>query len=341
MHDFFVAGSYVAETIAPVYQMNSLNTKPALFDPTLEADATLASELTGQVIFHYGPPLWRFGETEHKHAFDAGGPERTEAARAFVAAVPRLILPSGTRLFRRRRNVDADETIVLAGSCDPPPPDPGRTPGRFDYGGVPVLYAADDIELCLHECRVTLADEIVVATLINTEPLELLDLSVSIETGGGTPFEDPNIFAAFLSRSRQEQWLGYARTVAETARAAGLAGIRYPSYYAQAKQDCEALNVALFGRPITDGVLTIQSVNRLRLTDARYAYSFGPVLYSDRAMRAEIAAFMVEADRAKNMLNSLEQPRSRLRRWLENTWHNFVMSKRRRGHEDSADDPSH
>jgi RES domain-containing protein len=341
MHDFFVAGSYVAETIAPVYQMNSLNTKPALFDPTLEADATLASELTGQVIFHYGPPLWRFGETEHKHAFDAGGPERTEAARAFVAAVPRLILPSGTRLFRLRRNVDADETIVLAGSFDPPPPDPGRTPGRFDYGGVPVLYAADDIELCLHECRVTLADEIVVATLINTEPLELLDLSVSIETGGGTPFEDPNIFAAFLSRSRQEQWLGYARTVAETARAAGLAGIRYPSYYAQAKQDCEALNVALFGRPITDGVLTIQSVNRLRLTDARYAYSFGPVLYSDRAMRAEIAAFMVEADRAKNMLNSLEQPRSRLRRWLENTWHNFVMSKRRRGHEDSADDPSH
>ncbi len=288
IHVFFVGGSYLAETMAPVYQVNRSNPDPARFDSTLDADAQLACALTGEVIFDYGPPLWRVGEVDLKHAFDEGGDKREAPARGFVTHAPRVELPAGTRLFRIRKNPDPDETIATAAAFDPPPQHIERTAGRWDDGRTPVLYASDDIELCLHECRVLIADETVVATLSTTRPLALLDLTGEFALVGGTPFEDPSIFSRFLSLSRHEQWLDHARTVARAAKSASLDGIRYTSYYGQAKQQSESLNVALFGRPLEIGDLVIESVNRLRLTDARYEVSFGPVLYRDSQMQAEL-----------------------------------------------------
>lgn len=281
---FFVGGSYTPETMAPVYQVNRINPDPARFDVTLEADAKLACALTGEVIFHYGPPLWRVGEVDLKHAFDAGGVERELAASNFVASAPTVKLPVGTRLFRIRKNPTSDETIATPAAFDPPPSHIERLPGRWDDGNNAVLYASDDVELCLHECRVLIADEIVVATLATARQLVLLDLTANFAIRGATPFSDPEIFAHFLSLSRNEQWLNCARLIARTAQTAGYDGIRYTSYYAQAKHQSKALNVALFGRPIETGGLVLESVNRLRLTNAHYTFSFGPVLYNDSLM---------------------------------------------------------
>lgn len=281
VNTFFVNGSFVAETMAPVYQVNDRNPDPARFDPTLEIDAQLACSLTGQVIFHYGPPLWRVGETDLKSDFDEGGTTRSAALDSFIASVPRIVLPVGTTLFRIRRNPECDETIASASAFDPPPATVSRSAGRWDDGKAPMLYASDDIELCIHECRPTLADEIVVATLRCEQEITLLNLAADIPWPQNNPFEDPNIFAAFLSLSRHEEWLTHARTVATAAQNTGLGGIRYTSYYAQAKHDTSALNVALFGRPLSAGILSLRSVNRIRLTDARYSYTFGPVIYED------------------------------------------------------------
>jgi hypothetical protein len=287
IQEFFVSGSFIAETMASVYQVNDSNPYPAQFDSTLHADAQLASAITGRVIFHYGPPMWRVGEVDLKHAFDSGGDEREAAVRGFVEKAPQVELPVGTRLFRIRKNPEPNESIATPASFDPPPSHIQRSPGRWDDGRKPVLYASDDIELCCHECRVLVADEIVVATLLTARPLVLLDLTAEFSSVGATPFDDPNIFARFLSLSRETQWLGHARTVARTAQAAQFDGIRYTSYYAQAKKQPEALNVALFGRPLEAGYLTIESVNRLRLTDVQYAFSLGPVLYQDHEMQAD------------------------------------------------------
>jgi len=288
IHAFFVGGSYIAETMSPVYQVNKYNPDPAQFDFTLDADAKLACALTGEVIFDYGPPLWRVGEVDLKHVFDAGGDRREMASYDFVARGPKVTLPIGTQLFRVRKNPRSDETIATAAAFDPPPAHIERPPGRWDDGVTPVLYASDDLELCIHECRVLLADETVVATLSTVRPLALLDLTAEFTAAGVTPFEDPGIFAEFLSRSRHTRWLDHARSVARAAQAAGLDGIRYTSYYAQAKHKSRALNVALFGRPIDAGDLKIISVNRIRLTDAQYRYSFGPVLYHDSKMQAQL-----------------------------------------------------
>ena len=290
MRTFFINGSYIAETMAPVYQMNDSNPNMARFDATLEADASLASALTGQIVFHYGPPLWRVGETGLKEEFDEGGARRAAALKFFISRAPRTILTPGTTLFRIRRNPEPDERIVTPQAFDPPPASVLSTHGRWDDGSAPVLYASDDIELCLHECRVTLSDEIVVGTLRCEREMVLLDLSAEIPHSATTPFEDPNIFATFLSLSRSEDFLDHARSVATAARQAGLAGIRYTSYYAQAKHSTSALNVALFGRPLQMGAFSLQSVNRVRIDDAQYQYAFGPVLYNDSQMQAELEA---------------------------------------------------
>lgn len=309
IHAFFAVGSYIAESMAPVYQVNRLNPNPARFDVTLDADAKLACALTGEVIFDYGPPLWRIGEVDLKHAFDEGGHQRDKAASGFVASATKVELPAGTRLFRIRKNPKGDETIATSAAFDPPPPHISRSPGRWDDGDTAIFYASNDIELCLHECRILIADETVVATLSTARPLVLLDLTAEFAVVGATPFEDPGIFTRFLSLSRNSQWLDHARAVARTAQAAGLDGIRYTSYYAQAKHQSEALNVALFGRPLEAGDLVIESINRLRLTDARYAFSFGPVLYRDREMQAEIDEItaLIEDDLA-TLLRTPDEP---------------------------------
>lgn len=285
---FFVSGSYISETFAPVYQVNSLNPSPATFDPTLATDAALACRLTGQVVFHYGPPLWRLGMTEHYYEFEAGGEQRSRAAAALVAASAPLTLPSGSPLFRIRLNVKADEQISTATAFDPPPASVVRDPGRWDELNHPVLYVSDDIELCLHECRATIADEIVVATLHPTRDLRLLDLATPISATPGTPFDDPNIFVGVMCRSRGP-WLEHCRAISRAAKAAGYDGIRYESYYSQAKHAQKSLNLALFGKPLQEKLMVIGSVNRLRISDMAYQFEFGPVLYQDSQMRAELA----------------------------------------------------
>jgi hypothetical protein len=292
--DFFVGGSYITGTYAPVYQVNERQTHPGIFDPTLASDAELVRHLTGLVVFDYGPPLWRIGRTELYDEFEAGGELQHWAAADLVKAANSIVVPAGSWLFRVRLNPKADESIATAAAFDPPPPAIQRTPGRWDDPGHPVLYVSDDVELCLHECRVTISDEIVVATLSSVRDLRILDLSSPILWDARTPFDDPNVFVGIMCRSRGS-WLEYCRIISRITHDAGYDGIRYVSYYAQAKHAPQSLNLALFGRPINDGVLGLESVNRIRIADVTYQFGFGPVLYRDSASEAELAQRVVRA----------------------------------------------
>jgi hypothetical protein len=286
--EFFVYGSYTAGTFAPVYQVNTTSSWSAIFDPTLNSDAKLASALTESVIFDYGPPTWRVGHGELRDEFDAGGELRYWAARDLVRAGESAIIPADTLLFRVRVNPKCDESISTPDAFDPPPVTMQREVGRLDDVDHPVLYISDDIELCLHECRVVLSDEIVVASLSTTRELRLLDLCGDIKWPGGTPFQDPNIFVSYTFRNRRDS-LEHCRIISRAARDAGYDGIRYMSYYAQAKHHPASLNLAIFGRPIGAGLLRLESVNRVRISDMTYAFRLGPVLYRDTASHVELA----------------------------------------------------
>ena len=277
--EFFVQGSVAPETLAPMFQLNALNPSPALLDPTLAADADLLRSLAGLVVFDYGPPMWQLGYTDHYHEFREGDPAAVADALVGIAAA--VTVASGTALYRIRRNLDVGPDVLDPATFDPPPATVAREPGRWDDLGVPVLYVSDDVELCLHECRVALADEIVLATLVSTRDLNLLDLPQGIGPGGPTPFEDGALFADFMSRSRRDDWLGICRAVAAAARRAGYDGLRYTSYYSFAMEREAGLNLALFGCPLAEGTLRVRSVNRVRLTSIGYRFGFGPALYAE------------------------------------------------------------
>ncbi len=281
--EFFVQGSVAPETLAPALQLNRLNPSPAVLDPTLAADADLIRSIAGLVVFDYGPPMWRLGYTDHYHDFREGDP--AQVADALVRTAAAVTVPSGTALYRIRCNLNVGPDVLDPATFDPPPAGVTREPGRWDDLASPVLYVSDDIELCLHECRVALADEIVLATLVATRDLNLLDVSKGLGGSGPTPFQDGNLFADFMSRSRREEWLAICRTVAAAARRAGYDGLRYTSYYSFAMEPEAGLNLALFGRPIANGLLGLRSLNRVRLTYVRYGFGFGPASYDDAASK--------------------------------------------------------
>lgn len=278
--DFFVTGSIVSEMLAPYYQVNSNNPHPALLDSTVASDAEKLKAIVGLTVFNYGPPLWQVGITSHWDDFQDLEP--SIAADKLVQQAAQMIVPAGTVLYRVRLNVTADHAVTDPRTFDPPPSHVKRVAGRWDDGTNAVLYVADDIELCLHECRATLSDEITLATLVTVRDLRILDVSSGFEDRGSTRFEDGQLFSDFMSRSRSEPWLEICRAIGSAARRAGYDGVRYTSYYSFAMDECSGLNLALFDRPISDGRLRIHSANRLRLTSVKYGYGVGPTLFSEQ-----------------------------------------------------------
>jgi len=282
---FFVDGSVVAETLAPVYAVGAGDIPAAELDGSLVRDAATIRGLVDSSIFHNAPPLWRLGYTNHYHALREADPAKADALLTKGHAVE---IAADTLLYRVRLGMLTGPRLLDTDSFDPPPDHIARSWGRWDDGALPILYVADDIELCLHECRTAISDEITLATLRTRCPLRLLDIAAGFDDNGGTRFDDGQLFADFLSRSRGDTWFAITRAVAQAAARAGYDGLRYYSYYSFTMEKCSGLNLALFGRPIADGKLEIASVNRVRITDVHYGFRLGPVLYdADNAPRPE------------------------------------------------------
>src|SRR5690606_1280121 len=145
--------------------------------------------------------------------------------------------------------------------------------GRLDSVGFPVMYGSQDIDICIHECRATIVDDIYVATLKPQRDMRLLDLT-HVLTEDVTEFEslDMAIHMLFLARSHSYE---ICRAIALAAKDAGFDGLIYPSFFSlirtgghpfetayglslrpfhpEKNKYAEAFtiqNLALFGRPL-------------------------------------------------------------------------------------------
>ena len=125
--------------------------------------------------------------------------------------------------------------LRLGPSC-PAEPDEYDSPpaalagaGRFDSAGLPVMYGSQDIDICVHECRVTVEDDVYVATLKPTRDLRLLDLTelISDETD---EFESIDIAVHMLFLAGEHSYT-IVREIALAAQNVGFDGIIYPSYF--------------------------------------------------------------------------------------------------------------
>jgi hypothetical protein len=226
---FFVYGTWISTEFggAHALEFNEWHRDKAdvTFPAWLERDARMIENALGVGFFHYGPPLWRVGEIEPLN--ELRDPKtRAAAAAELVGRFPERQLQLGTSFYRLRRNVEWGKNNN-ASQYDAPPKG-FADEGRLDAPDFPVLYGSEDLEICVHECRVTKADECYLATLKTCRNLRLLDLCGDVEGDGSTPFESLYLAVQFLFAAEKHAY-EMTRAIAAAAEKAGLAGIVYPS----------------------------------------------------------------------------------------------------------------
>jgi RES domain len=274
--EFFWNGSFFRTEFGGAHRLASnpyrYGEREVEFPSWLETDAHLLEDVLKVGIFHYGPPLWRVGMVEPLTALTRSRTRRL-AAQAVVESFPERILSSGTRFYRIRKNLDGSQERDY-GQYDAPPKNRASL-GRLDSKSLSVLYGSEDLEICVHECRILIPDECYVATLRPTRNLRMLDLTEALHEDGPTPFESLEIAMRYLFAAESHSY-GITRAIARAAKTAGFDGIFFPSYFSLVKTECIA-NIALFGHPIRDGAVHVECINRAMLKSAIYELRMGPI----------------------------------------------------------------
>ena len=296
---FFVWGSWNRTDFggAPMIQFNDRRNTDVVFQTQLDADVQIFERVLGIGFFRYGPRLWMVGEVEPLKALQDPKSAPTTIDR-ILSEYPTFGVGSEDIFYRIRKSPRLPKDTR---EYDSPPIGCVRD-GRFNFNGFPVLYGSPDLQVCIHECRVTEEDDLYVATLVPTSPLHLLNLAVLL-TDDENPlneFEslDMAIHMLFLAGPHSYD---ITRQISAAAFSAGFDGLIYPSYFsllrigappfetsygishrripaAQKYEESKAIpNIAIFGHPIKEGKISVQCINRLILNQVKYGFHFGPV----------------------------------------------------------------
>lgn len=273
---FFVHGT-ASQNIggyAPVLQLsNDPSAEYVRFSSNIADDYELLKKYCGQVLYHYSAPLWHFGMTEHYNAIEDGGSHRDWAIEEIIEQAQIVKLPVGSKIYRARINMPPHS--ISAEQFDPPPFKRPESYDRFDNAEVRIFYAAFEIETCLHECRVTVADEIALATFKVKKELRILNLADSFSKEGElTPFESIECLMDGLCSSRLEEY-DKCRFISSAIQKTDADGFKYKSYFSLVKERTLS-NLALFGEPVKEQKVELESINRVKLERVDYEYSFGP-----------------------------------------------------------------
>lgn len=296
-HRFFVWGTlhrcdYGA---APVVQFNQHQTTSINTSPWFANDIKLISETLGVGFFYYGPRLWMVGEVEPLKALQEPA-SRASIIERILTEYSATILERSQLFYRIRKAPQNPESSTEYDS----PPHPLAGTGRLDSPNFPVMYGSQDLEVCVHECRVTAEDDLYVATLAPTQALKLLDLSRLLREEHVTEFESLDMAAHMLFLAGKHSY-EISRDIARAAHAAGYDGIVYPSYFSllrtggmpfetaygishrrfphfQEYEQAKTIpNFALFGRPLEEQKVIVRCINKLILSHVHYGFHFGPV----------------------------------------------------------------
>lgn len=296
---FFVRGSVHREAYgsAPLVQFNEAQFQKGDYSGPewLNKDVALISESGRIGLFHYGPRLWMIGYVEPLEALQDSS-IRQDIVDRILKEYPERILPKGEIVYRLRANPEDPGADSEFNS----PPDELLGRGRLDSVGQPILYCSQDIEGCVHECRVTVEDELYLAALEPARDLKLLDLTALLREEGVTEFESLDIAVHMLFFAADHSY-EITRSIAVAAKKEGFDGLLYPSYFSQVRSGAIPfetvyglsvrrfpgaakygtsgifLNVALFGRPVKENILIVTCINRLVIHKVQYEFCFGPV----------------------------------------------------------------
>ncbi|MGW1453478.1 RES family NAD+ phosphorylase [Salegentibacter agarivorans] len=298
MYQFFVVGTFYRTDFggAPIIECNSYHNKKTdiKISKWLENDLELLENNGTMGLFYYGPRLWMVGEIEPLKAL-IDKSKRNEIITDILEKYPSRTLDSSNYFYRVR--IDPKSPQSIQEYCAAPDELLGN--GRLDSKSFPVLYGSEIIDLCLHECRVRSEDAIFMAKLRPTSKFKLLDLTALIDENV-TEFESLDLAVHFLFLAGDHSY-EICRDICKKAKSEGFDGIIFPSYFsyiASGHQPFDTTygisirkipemkdyaksqsipNIAIFGRPIRNKKITVESVNKVNLTKVTYNAIFGPV----------------------------------------------------------------
>lgn len=298
IHQFFVLGTFNKTEFggAPIIQINNHHhCKTKIEVPTwLNNDLQILEKFSTMGLFYYGPRLYMIGEIEPLNGL-LDSDKRNDVINTILDKFPTKIINSEYKFYRIRINPKYPESIIEY--CSPPDNYLGK--GRLDSFGFPILYGSEILDLCLHECRVSSKDNIYMATLRTNSELKLLDLSELIDENV-SEFESLDLTIHYLFLAEEHSY-EICREICKAAKESGYDGIIYPSYFSyiaagnipfessygisirkipSLKEYSKSQilpNIALFGRPVLDNKIAVESINRVILTKVTYNAIFGPV----------------------------------------------------------------
>ncbi|MGY6517738.1 MAG: RES family NAD+ phosphorylase [Lysobacteraceae bacterium] len=294
---FFVDGSFRKCDFggAPLIQFNEHQETSIQVDDVLKEDIGVFENVLGIGFFDYGPRLWMVGEVEPlKSLLDEK--KRDTVIERILTEYPTKTLGLTESFYRVRKS---PTSAIDPREYDTPPASITQN-GRLSSNDVPVMYASPLIDLCVHECRYTIEDELFVASLNPTRELRLLDLTAVLEEEV-TEFESLDMAVHMLFLGDR---LAYdvTRVIARAAHKKGFDGLVYPSYFSSHyrgerplqtvygltrrlfkrfksyEQSLSVPNLALFGYPIADGMVEVDTINRLVISRVCYEFHHGPAL---------------------------------------------------------------
>lgn len=281
--NFFVAGSWqlTTMTLGPIYKRGLNSTFSELttpkFDDTLTRDIGLLQSVSDYSIIFSTPRTWDAGVTDLyfdvKNCMEETPGELNDTLRkAFDQIIDRcseFLVTEGKRIYRIRLNLEEDITSPL--SYDSAPPEK-VTPTRYAHQGLPAFYGSFDIDTCIHECRTTVYDELVLATFECVDSLKLLDL----EEFDWQSDMNSNV-QAYLNLINESTDYEETRLLAKRIHKRGFDGIKSESYFSKVQEEKHS-NLTIFGYPVKEGKLSLVSLNRIKIDVISYKYRFGPIL---------------------------------------------------------------
>jgi hypothetical protein len=259
--------------------------------PWLTSDIHLIEKALGVGFFYYGPRLWMIGEVEPLKALQDEASRPSVIAR-ILSEYPAATISPNDSFYRLRKDPARPSESKQYDSQ----PNPGK--GRLDSPGLPVMYGSQDLQICIHECRVTAEDNLFVATLQPRRELKLLDLAYLLDDKE-TEFESLDMAVHMLFLAGEHAY-PIARDIAVAAQKAGFDGLVYPSYFsmlriggmpfetvmgistrkipslAEHERAKSVRNLAIFGRPVQNGIVAVECINKLILHKVEYGVHFGP-----------------------------------------------------------------
>lgn len=295
VHEFFMSGTMHRSEYgaAPQVVFNEVQTTSINVPRWLASDIKLIEKSLGIGFFYYGPRLWVIGQVEPLNALQDEATRNSIITR-IVSEYPTATISTKEVFYRLRKDPSKPAAF---GEYDSVPTALAGA-GRLDSIGFSVMYGSQDLQICVHECRVTAEDNLFVATLVAKRDLKLLDLTALIPEEE-TEFEslDMAIHMLFLAGKHSYP---ISRDIALAAHKAGFDGLVYPSYFSLLRTgglpfetmagislrrlprfaDYERAkiipNLAIFGRPIENGLVSVQCINRLIMRRVEYDLHFGP-----------------------------------------------------------------